>query len=123
MPRSKAEKAKALASQYWSAKNASFEESRFLKEAMEAYQRNVDSDMKPHEWLLGIVLGKPVEQAVPDEDGKLRLAKIFPSVELRMDVAKSIGNYFVPRISTKVVEDREDGTAEALMEIAKRLPV
>lgn len=60
----------------------------------------------PHEFLLRIVRGEGVLQKVPGEGGKLKEVKVYPSLEVRVDVAKAIAPYFAPRLSSQQVQLR-----------------
>lgn len=88
----------------------------------------------PHEWLLQIARGEPVEQKrwdiKRDEHGKeisreLVIDIIYPDFPVRMDAAKAASPYYAPRLATQTVsvQGGNEAVAEALKLMATRLPV
>lgn len=88
----------------------------------------------PHEWLLNIVRGEPVEQRrwkiERDENGRevsreLVTETIYPDFPVRMDAAKAASPYYAPRLATQTVsvQGGNEAVAEALKLMATRLPV
>ena len=88
----------------------------------------------PHEWLLNIVRGEPVEQKrwkiERDENGKeisreLVVEIVYPDFPVRMDAAKAASPYYAPRLATQTVsvQGGNEAVAEALKLMATRLPV
>jgi hypothetical protein len=73
----------------------------------------------PHEWLLGVVRGEPIEQRrfkdVFDKRGnligrELMVEEVYPDLAMRQDAAKAAAPYFAPRLATQVItlRGRED---------------
>lgn len=88
----------------------------------------------PHEWLLNVARGEPVEQkrwkVGRDEDGneisrELITEVIYPDFPVRMDAAKSCAPFYAPRLATQTVsvQGGNEAVAEALKMMAQRLPV
>lgn len=93
-----------------------------------------EAGMLPHEWLLQIARGEPVEQKrwdiKRDEHGKeisreLVVDIIYPEFPVRMDAAKAASPYYAPRLATQTVsvQGGNEAVAEALKLMATRLPV
>jgi hypothetical protein len=76
--------------------------------------------MLPHEWLLKVVRGEPIEQQyvvdVLAKDGKtivgqeVRTRTVYPDFPTRVDAAKAVAPYYAPRLATQVItlRGRED---------------
>lgn len=104
---------------------------RVAKEAIAAAKAE---GILPHEWLLNIVRGEPVQQKrweiKRDENGKeisreLVIDTIYPDFPVRMDAAKAASPYYAPRLATQTVsvQGGNEAVAEALKLMATRLPV
>ena len=104
---------------------------RVAKEAIAAAKAE---GILPHEWLLNIVRGEPVEQKrwkiELDEHGKeisreLVTELVYPDFPVRMDAAKAASPYYAPRLATQTVsvQGGNEAVAEALKLMATRLPV
>lgn len=105
----------------------------------EAVKRAAESGELPHEWLLRIVRGEPFSQMVEQKvfhasgpnKGKLKRidwveTQYYPSFGERVDAAKSCAPFFAPKLVAQTMKTDGDPSAplaEALNEIAKRLPV
>lgn len=73
----------------------------------------------PHEWLLKIARGEPIEQKVWDiqrdpngnEIGrKLKVDQVYPNLDMRVDAAKSAAPYYAPKLAQQQVSlTGEDG--------------
>ena len=104
---------------------------RVAKEAIAAAKAE---GILPHEWLLNIVRGEPVQQKrwkiELDEHGKeisreLVTELVYPDFPVRMDAAKAASPYYAPRLATQTVsvQGGNEAVAEALKLMATRLPV
>ena len=104
---------------------------RVAKEAIAAAKAE---GILPHEWLLNVVRGEPVEQKrwkiERDEHGKeisreLVTELVYPDFPVRMDAAKAASPYYAPRLATQTVsvQGGNEAVAEALKLMATRLPV
>lgn len=73
----------------------------------------------PHEWLLNVVRGEPIEQMylqdVIDEHGviigqEVKTMMVYPPLDMRVDAAKAVAPYYAPRLATQVItlRGRED---------------
>jgi hypothetical protein len=69
----------------------------------------------PHEWLLKIARGEPVEQTywkdVLDSRGNFKCKElvtedIYPTIDMRADCAKAAAPYYAPRLATQVITVR-----------------
>jgi hypothetical protein len=90
--------------------------------------------MLPHEWLLSVARGDPIEQkrwkVKFDKQGnelsrELITEMIQPDFALRTDAAKAAAPYYAPRLAVQTigVTPNSDAVAEALKDLAKKLPV
>ncbi len=73
----------------------------------------------PHEWLLKVVRGDPIEQSytvdVVDKKGQVigqevMTKTVYPDLQMRHDAAKAAAPYYAPRLATQVItlRGRED---------------
>lgn len=73
----------------------------------------------PHEWLLKVVRGDPIEQSytvdVIDKAGlvigqEVKTRTIYPDIAMRHDAAKAAAPFYAPRLATQVItlRGRED---------------
>ena len=73
----------------------------------------------PHEWLLAVVRGDPIEQRytfdVLDKAGavigqEVGVRTVYPTLDMRHDAAKAAAPYYAPRLATQVItlRGRED---------------
>lgn len=69
--------------------------------------------MLPHEWLLLVVRGEPVEQTrwevTRNRAGKelkreLITEMVYPSLDARIDAAKAVAPYFAPKLATQTMK-------------------
>ena len=94
------------------------------------------SGILPHEWLLKVVRGEPIEQTyfkdVLDSRGNFKCRElttemVYPSLDMRADAAKAAAPYYAPRLATQVItvrstEDKfNDMTDSALEDAIKAL--
>lgn len=93
-----------------------------------------ETGLLPHEWLLKVSRGEPIEQKrwkdILDEDGKVidrELVEevLYPDFGTRMDAAKAAAPFYAPRLATQTVsvQGGNEAVAEALKSIAGKLPV
>lgn len=93
-----------------------------------------ESGLLPHEWLLKVSRGEPIEQKrwkdVLDADGKvidreLIEEVLYPDFGTRMDAAKAAAPFYAPRLATQTVsvQGGNEAVAAALTAIAGKLPV
>jgi hypothetical protein len=71
----------------------------------------------PHEILLQLARGKPVQQWVPDlETGELKPNLLVPDMEVIRDCAKAAAPYFAPKLSTvEVIQGVADDDLDSLI--------
>lgn len=74
----------------------------------------------PHEWLLKVVRGEPIEQhyvvdVIDKKTGvvigeEVHSKMVYPSLDMRADAAKAAAPYYAPRLATQVItlRGRED---------------
>lgn len=105
------------------------------KLAKDSIKAAKETGVLPHEWLLGIARGEPVEQKFwkikydkqTGEEVSRELLKelIYPEFPVRMDAAKAAAPFYAPRLATQTVsvQGGNEAVAEALKMMAERLPV
>lgn len=106
---------------------------RVLKNAR---KRAVDEGVLPHEWLLNIMLGKPVKQRkvqiTCDAEGNEISREVleedyYADFQTRFEAAKASAPFFAPRhavVHSKTETGSDaDRVVEALKSIAEKLPV
>lgn len=104
---------------------------RLSKEAIDAAK---ETGLLPHEWLLKVSRGEPIEQKrwkdVLDADGnvidrELVEEVLYPDFGTRMDAAKAAAPFYAPRLATQTVsvQGGNEAVAAALTAIAGKLPV
>lgn len=54
----------------------------------------------PHEFLLRVVRGELIRQKSLNDDGTVKESYLVPTMEMRLEAAKSAAPYFAPKIST-----------------------
>jgi hypothetical protein len=90
--------------------------------------------MLPHEWLLSVARGDPIEQKrwkiKYDKSGnevsrELITEMIYPDAAMRTDCAKAAAPYYAPRLAVQTigVQNNSDVVAKTLKELAEKLPV
>lgn len=86
-------------------------------------QRNIAKAIEmgeplPHEILLQLARGKPVQQWVPDpETGELKPKLLVPDMDVIRDCAKAAAPYFAPKLSTvEVIQGVADDDLDSLIE-------
>lgn len=93
-----------------------------------------ETGLLPHEWLLKVSRGEPIEQKrwkdVLDEEGNVVDREVVTEVVYadfgtRMDAAKAAAPFYAPRLATQTVsvQGGNEAVAEALKIIAGKLPV
>ena len=104
---------------------------RLSKEAIDAAK---ETGMLPHEWLLSVSRGEPIEQKrwrdVLDAEGNVIDREVVTEVVYadfgtRMDAAKAAAPFYAPRLATQTVsvQGGNEAVAAALTAIAGKLPV
>lgn len=100
----------------------------------EARKAAAASGLLPHEWLLKVSRGEPIEQkrwvVVYDKDGKeksreLVTEEVYADLPTRIDAAKAAAPYYAPRLAVQNVSvtSNTNVVSEALKSIAEKLPV
>lgn len=93
-----------------------------------------ETGLLPHEWLLKVSRGEPIEQKrwkdVLDGEGNVVDREVVTEVVYadfgtRMDAAKAAAPFYAPRLATQTVsvQGGNEAVAEALKIIAGKLPV
>lgn len=89
----------------------------------------------PHEWLLKVSRGEPIEQkrwvVVYDKNGneksrELITEEVYADFLTRLDAAKAAAPFYAPKLAVqqvKVGPDTGNAVAETLKSIAEQLPV
>ena len=86
-------------------------------------------NLKPHEILLAIAQGEPMEYVELDDSvdrfnphEELRL--YYPTPEVMIEAAKAAAPYFAPRMTSQAVDVRDTGgmLTEVLNQLAHKLP-
>lgn len=90
--------------------------------------------VQPHLWLLAIVAGEPVLQRVWQDAKDIRGCtigrelierEVYPDLDTRISVAKSIAPFFAPKLSSNTVgvdKSAGDQVAAILADLAAKLP-
>ena len=101
----------------------------------EARKAAAESGLLPHEWLLKVSRGEPIEQKrwkiVYDKNGneksrELITEEVYADFPTRIDAAKAAAPFYAPRLAVqqvKVGPDTGNAVADALKSIAEQLPV
>lgn len=85
----------------------------------QAREEAAKTGLLPHEWLLKVARGEPIEQTFWKDEldargnfkgKKLVTEEVYPSLEMRADSAKAAAPYYAPRLATQVItlRGRED---------------
>ena len=93
-----------------------------------------ETGLLPHEWLLKVSRGEPIEQKrwniIRDDAGQeisreLVTEIVYADFGTRMDAAKAAAPFYAPRLATQTVsvQGGNEAVAEALKMMAERLPV
>lgn len=90
-----------------------------------------ETNLLPHEWLLKVARGEPVEHHVGTRDaktGKITYEKtlIYPDCETRIDAAKAAAPYYAPKLAMQTISansGKPENIAEQLRYLADKLPV
>lgn len=100
----------------------------------EARKAAAESGLLPHEWLLKVSRGEPIEQKrwkiVYDKQGnekgrELITEEVYADFPTRIDAAKAASPYYAPRLAVQNVSinANSDAVSETLKSIAEKLPV
>lgn len=100
----------------------------------EARKAAAESGILPHEWLLKVSRGEPIEQKrwkiVYDKQGnekgrELITEEVYADFPTRIDAAKAASPYYAPRLAVQNVSinANSDAVSETLKSIAEKLPV
>ena len=100
----------------------------------EARKAAAESGLLPHEWLLKVSRGEPIEQKrwkiVYDKQGnekgrELITEEVYADFPTRIDAAKAASPYYAPRLAVQNVSitGNTDAVSETLKSIAEKLPV
>lgn len=104
------------------------------KVTAQAREAAAESGMLPHEWLLKVSRGEPIEQKrwkiVYDKQGnekgrELITEEVYADFPTRIDAAKAASPYYAPRLAVQNVSitGNTDAVSETLKSIAEKLPV
>lgn len=99
-----------------------------------AREAAMETGLLPHEWLLKVSRGEPIEQKrwkiVYDKQGKekgreLITEEVYADFPTRIDAAKAASPYYAPRLAVQNVSitGNTDAVSETLKSIAEKLPV
>ena len=100
----------------------------------EARKAAAETGLLPHEWLLKVSRGEPIEQKrwkiIYDKQGnekgrELITEEVYADFPTRIDAAKAASPYYAPRLAVQNVSitGNQDAVAETLKSIAEKLPV
>ena len=79
--------------------------------AEESRKRARDSGELPHEFLLRVARGEPIELYDKNSNGEVAEYTHYPTFGDRVEAATSCANYFAPKLTAQQVENM-DGAAE-----------
>lgn len=100
-----------------------------------AREAAMETGLLPHEWLLKVSRGEPVEQKrwkiIYDGKGneksrELITEEVYADFPTRIDAAKAAAPFYAPKLAVqqvKVGPDMGNAVAETLKSIAEKLPV
>jgi len=99
-----------------------------------AREAAMESGLLPHEWLLKVSRGEPIEQKrwkiIYDKQGnekgrELITEEVYADFPTRIDAAKAASPYYAPRLAVQNVSitGNTDAVSETLKSIAEKLPV
>lgn len=89
----------------------------------------------PHEWLLKVSRGEPIEQSHWKETHNAKgevtskvlvTGMVYPDIVMRIDAAKAAAPYYAPKLATQIISVNSggpEGIAEQLRYLADKLPV
>lgn len=101
----------------------------------EARKAAAETGLLPHEWLLKVSRGEPIEQkrwvVVYDKNGKeksreLVTDEVYADFPTRIDAAKAAAPFYAPKLAVQQVNVKGGDSslvAETMKEIAEKLPV
>lgn len=105
------------------------------KVTAKAREAAMETGLLPHEWLLKVSRGEPVEQKrwkiIYDKQGneksrELITEEVYADFPTRLDAAKAAAPFYAPKLAVqqvKVGPDTGNAVAETLKQIAEQLPV
>lgn len=105
------------------------------KVTAQAREAAMETGLLPHEWLLKVSRGEPIEQKrwviVYDKNGKeksreLVTDEVYADFPTRIDAAKAAAPFYAPKLAVQQVNVKGGDSglvAETMKEIAEKLPV
>jgi len=104
------------------------------KVTAKAREAAMETGLLPHEWLLKVSRGEPIEQKrwkiIYDKQGnekgrELITEEVYADFPTRIDAAKAASPYYAPRLAVQNVSitGNTDAVSETLKSIAEKLPV
>lgn len=70
-----------------------------------AREKAAEEGVLPHEWLLAVARGQPVDQKVFDKDkGKFVSKRFYPPFEARQDAAKAAAPFYAPKLAAQTID-------------------
>jgi len=102
--------------------------------SMKAKAAAAESGMLPHEWLLMVSRGEPIEhhRLVVEKDGDGKeihreyvKEMAYPDMDVRIDAAKAAAPFYAPKLAAQVVKvgGETDDLASVFANLAAQLPV
>ena len=100
----------------------------------QAREAAAETGLLPHEWLLKVSRGEPIEQkrwkTIYDAKGKekgreLITEEVYADFPTRIDAAKAASPFYAPKLAVQTVSvtGNSDAVAATLKDIAEKLPV
>ena len=80
------------------------------KWAEESRKAARESGELPHEFLLRVARGEPIDCYETAEDGTVVEKTVFPSFEDRVEAANICANYYAPKLTAQQVESVDSAT-------------
>ena len=104
------------------------------KVTAKAREAAAETGLLPHEWLLKVSRGEPIEQkrwvTKYDKNGKevsreLVTEEVYADFPTRLDAAKAASPFYAPKLAVQTVSvtGNSDAVAATLKDIAEKLPV
>lgn len=75
--------------------------------AEESRRRAREGGELPHEFLLRLSRGEPIDYVTLQEDGSLKEMTYYPTIGDRVEAAQSCANYFAPKLVAQQVENMD----------------
>lgn len=88
------------------------------------YQARATGDL-PHEILLRVARGEPIDEQYEDENGLVQSRKVYPNAAMIIDAAKASAPFFAPKLAVKQITTSPLEELEALepQELRRRLSI